>query len=184
MKLETLDLPLISRNPTVNKKDIQGSEIIISPNTKADLPDPIQPSILYMEASLPLQIQSLSLTKMMDYIPNPRLKRILPPPRSISQSTSPKSSDEDYTAEPNRKRTIIPIHLNPILNQHHQNHTATNNKQYDCSFCTKKFMRPSSLKIHTYSHTGEKPFKCSFAGCKRKFSVQSNMRRHLRIHLN
>ncbi|KAI8083763.1 hypothetical protein BDF21DRAFT_306961, partial [Thamnidium elegans] len=56
-----------------------------------------------------------------------------------------------------------------------------NNKQYDCSFCTKKFMRPSSLKIHTYSHTGEKPFKCSFAGCKRKFSVQSNMRRHLRV---
>ncbi|KAL9537761.1 hypothetical protein MBANPS3_011487 [Mucor bainieri] len=37
-------------------------------------------------------------------------------------------------------------------------------------------------KIHTYSHTGERPFECPEAGCSRKFSVQSNMRRHLRVH--
>ncbi|CAG8507332.1 4270_t:CDS:2, partial [Diversispora eburnea] len=44
------------------------------------------------------------------------------------------------------------------------------------------FSRPSSLRIHTYSHTGEKPFVCTEPGCGRKFSVQSNMRRHLRVH--
>ncbi|KAG1048045.1 hypothetical protein G6F46_007154 [Rhizopus delemar] len=55
-------------------------------------------------------------------------------------------------------------------------------KRYYCSYCSKAFSRPSSLRIHTYSHTGERPFECPEKGCNRKFSVQSNMRRHLRVH--
>lgn len=54
--------------------------------------------------------------------------------------------------------------------------------RYYCPFCNKAFNRPSSLRIHTYSHTGEKPFTCQEEGCGRQFSVQSNMRRHLRVH--
>ncbi|KAI8646092.1 hypothetical protein BD408DRAFT_360205 [Parasitella parasitica] len=54
--------------------------------------------------------------------------------------------------------------------------------RYVCPYCHKKFSRPSSLRIHTYSHTGEKPFVCIEPGCGRHFSVQSNMRRHLRVH--
>ncbi|KAI7869948.1 hypothetical protein BDF14DRAFT_1777837 [Spinellus fusiger] len=54
--------------------------------------------------------------------------------------------------------------------------------RYGCQFCSKKFSRPSSLRIHTYSHTGEKPFVCPEESCGRKFSVQSNMRRHLKVH--
>ncbi|CAO3644836.1 unnamed protein product [Mucor fragilis] len=54
--------------------------------------------------------------------------------------------------------------------------------RYVCPYCHKKFSRPSSLRIHTYSHTGEKPFVCTEPGCGRHFSVQSNMRRHLRVH--
>ncbi|CAO3702331.1 unnamed protein product [Rhizopus stolonifer] len=54
--------------------------------------------------------------------------------------------------------------------------------KYYCPYCEKAFNRPSSLRIHTYSHTGEKPFICSKEGCGRTFSVQSNMRRHLRVH--
>ncbi|KAI7866011.1 hypothetical protein BDF14DRAFT_1686934, partial [Spinellus fusiger] len=53
--------------------------------------------------------------------------------------------------------------------------------RYVCPFCRKKFSRPSSLRIHTYSHTGEKPFACPEEGCGRRFSVQSNMRRHIRV---
>lgn len=54
--------------------------------------------------------------------------------------------------------------------------------RYYCPFCNKAFNRPSSLRIHTYSHTGEKPFVCPEENCGRQFSVQSNMRRHLRVH--
>ncbi|CAG8512759.1 30426_t:CDS:1 [Racocetra persica] len=54
--------------------------------------------------------------------------------------------------------------------------------RYQCPYCIKRFSRPSSLKIHINSHTGEKPFVCTEPGCGRRFSVHSNMRRHLRVH--
>ncbi|KAH7929885.1 hypothetical protein BV22DRAFT_102918 [Leucogyrophana mollusca] len=54
--------------------------------------------------------------------------------------------------------------------------------KYECDYCGKGFSRPSSLKIHLNSHTGEKPFLCTFEGCGRSFSVLSNMRRHARVH--
>ncbi|BGP16522.1 hypothetical protein JCM10213_001139 [Rhodosporidiobolus nylandii] len=52
--------------------------------------------------------------------------------------------------------------------------------KYACPHCSKRFARPSSLRIHMHSHTGEKPFSCHL--CDRAFSVQSNLRRHLKIH--
>lgn len=52
--------------------------------------------------------------------------------------------------------------------------------RYICATCNKAFSRPSSLKIHTNSHTGEKPYKCPQAGCGKAFSVRSNMKRHHR----
>ncbi|KAK5175253.1 uncharacterized protein LTR77_000390 [Saxophila tyrrhenica] len=53
-------------------------------------------------------------------------------------------------------------------------------ERYICQTCSKAFSRPSSLKIHSHSHTGEKPFKCPHAGCGKAFSVRSNMKRHER----
>ncbi|KAI0374013.1 hypothetical protein BV20DRAFT_936602 [Pilatotrama ljubarskyi] len=54
--------------------------------------------------------------------------------------------------------------------------------RYECTYCGKGFTRPSSLKIHLNTHTGDKPFTCPYEGCGRSFSVQSNMRRHARVH--
>jgi uncharacterized Zn-finger protein len=57
---------------------------------------------------------------------------------------------------------------------------ASPKKRYICPKCTKSFRRPSSLEIHNYSHTREKPFICSVSNCGKGFSVKSNWRRHER----
>ncbi|KAJ1664199.1 hypothetical protein EV178_004329 [Coemansia sp. RSA 1646] len=55
-------------------------------------------------------------------------------------------------------------------------------RKYPCLVCDKRFTRPSSLACHRRTHTGEKPHMCMFPGCGKQFSVQSNLRRHTRIH--
>lgn len=52
--------------------------------------------------------------------------------------------------------------------------------RYICQTRNKAFSRPSSLRIHSHSHTGEKTFKCPHQGCGKAFSVRSNMKRHER----
>ena len=52
--------------------------------------------------------------------------------------------------------------------------------RYICQTCNKAFSRPSSLRIHSHSHTGEKPYRCSWPECGKAFSVRSNMKRHER----
>jgi len=61
-------------------------------------------------------------------------------------------------------------------------HRERNSTSYECPYCGKLFSRPSSLKIHSNSHTGVKPFTCPVQDCGRSFSVLSNMRRHARSH--
>lgn len=73
----------------------------------------------------------------------------------------------------------------PVFQQSQNSKTEQTQKshhRYHCNHCIKSFSRPSSLRIHVYSHTGEKPFQCPHPGCGRSFSVHSNMRRHLRVH--
>ncbi|KZW01438.1 hypothetical protein EXIGLDRAFT_718536 [Exidia glandulosa HHB12029] len=47
-----------------------------------------------------------------------------------------------------------------------------------CPYCGKVCDRPSTLRTHLNSHTGERPHTCYVPGCGRQFTVLSNMYRH------
>ena len=79
---------------------------------------------------------------------------------------------------------VSPVdHSNPWQHHHYISPSSSaafagqSQDRYICQTCNKAFSRPSSLRIHSHSHTGEKPFKCPHSGCGKAFSVRSNMKR-------
>lgn len=52
-----------------------------------------------------------------------------------------------------------------------------------CTMCGKTFSRVSSLKTHIFTvHEKIKKYQCPYTFCNKRFTTNSNMRRHVRIH--
>lgn len=64
----------------------------------------------------------------------------------------------------------------------HQNKIHFKQRDFMCSECGKTFHLKSQLKLHSYQHTGQKPYPCLFEGCSKSFRSQPQRIEHMRMH--
>ncbi|XP_026485978.2 putative zinc finger protein 833 [Vanessa tameamea] len=74
------------------------------------------------------------------------------------------------------ERTSLVDKRNPSLTQR----ASSMKSVLPCQVCLKTFDRPSLLKRHMRTHTGEKPHICNV--CSKGFSTSSSLNTHRRIH--
>lgn len=51
--------------------------------------------------------------------------------------------------------------------------------RHACPVCSKVFDKPARLKRHALSHSGERPYPCSWEGCTQAYTRPDHLERHV-----
>lgn len=57
-------------------------------------------------------------------------------------------------------------------------------KPFKCEFdgCDRKFANSSDRKKHSHVHTSDKPYFCKVRGCDKSYTHPSSLRKHMKVH--
>ena len=125
-----------------------------------------------------------------ELIVNPHLATSSSAPTSTTSATSSSASSTSSTTSRKRKlaATLPSSTSEDDSDSDSEDASGSGNPSsepvHNCPFtaCTKSFLKPSALKRHVRTHTGERPFVCSVSGCGLSFAERGNLKRHERVH--
>ncbi|XP_032817694.2 zinc finger protein PLAG1-like [Petromyzon marinus] len=83
---------------------------------------------------------------------------------------------------PPRLRAVKREGPGPLLSSRRRGREGRPRRAFPCSACGKVFISVEKLKVHSYSHTGERPYKCSIEGCSKAFVSKYKLLRHVATH--
>ncbi|KAI4503400.1 hypothetical protein M0802_001622 [Mischocyttarus mexicanus] len=57
-------------------------------------------------------------------------------------------------------------------------------KPFKCEFngCERRFANSSDRKKHSHVHTSDKPYNCRVTGCDKSYTHPSSLRKHMKVH--
>ena len=57
-------------------------------------------------------------------------------------------------------------------------------KPFKCEFegCDRRFANSSDRKKHSHVHTSDKPYLCRIRGCDKSYTHPSSLRKHMKVH--
>ena len=71
-----------------------------------------------------------------------------------------------------------------LINQYLLIGHCTGEKPFRCEFdgCDRRFANSSDRKKHSHVHTSDKPYNCRVGGCDKSYTHPSSLRKHMKVH--
>lgn len=62
--------------------------------------------------------------------------------------------------------------------------STSGEKPFKCEFegCDRRFANSSDRKKHSHVHTSDKPYNCKIRGCDKSYTHPSSLRKHMKVH--
>ncbi|KAG9348976.1 hypothetical protein JZ751_029293 [Albula glossodonta] len=103
----------------------------------------------------------------------------------IKQELICKWIDQEKTSRKPCTKTFSTMHeLVNHVTVEHVGGPEQREKPFKCEFdgCDRKFANSSDRKKHSHVHTSDKPYYCKIRGCDKSYTHPSSLRKHMKVH--